>query len=397
MKKPIVTIVSGLPLSGKTTFLAALYQNGIVKSKKVSLKKLPSAVKERIDFTVEANISSYDGLDLIKALKNAGYYIQIFVVHVNSKEIAAINLVHRVERGGKDSIMRDIIREYGLFLNCHFWRGDPEEEEKSVVSVVSSADEFYYFQNSEQNKNPKLVVAYSNGTKAFQDNELLEQGWSTLPYPMRESCQIEVQPNETVNIMKAQIDAALERSFERLIRFYHAKEIDGIARPYKTKQGQLIAYLVSTTNHGLAHYSNLIGELNVTTMARWTGDIRDETFHTSALRGYELDGSRLTLYTLNSTYVFEIVAGEFDEFAFTRANQELIDSQDERNNTKYDAYWCKIASGFAMIDGAINVAALPYPMTLQEARDYLLDNMLTDGEGNIVTNILQAYVPKDKQ
>lgn len=397
MNKPIATIVSGLPLSGKTTFMAALYQNGILKSKKVSIQKLPKAVEENTSFTLEADISGYKGGELVHALKKAGYYTKIFVVHVDSKKIAALNLVHRVERGGKDSIMRDIVREYSNFLNWQLWRGGFEDDEEPVASVVNNADEFYYFQNSEYNKNPRLVVAYSNGTKAFQDNELLEQGCNTLPYAMWDSRQSDVQPNETVSAMKAQIDAALERSFDRLIRFYHSKEVDEMARPFKTKQGKLIAYLVSTTNHGLAHYSNLIGVLEVSTMARWTGDLRDETFHTSALRGYELDGSRLTLYTLNSTYVFEIVAGEFDEFAFTRANQELIDSQDQRNNTKHDAYWCQIASGFAMIDGAINVAVLPYPMTLQEARDYLLDNMLTDNEGNIVTNIMQAYEKKEEK
>jgi predicted ABC-type ATPase len=393
MNKPIATIVSGLPLSGKTTFLATLYQNGILKSKKVSLKKLPSAVEEHICFTLEANISGFKGRKLVQAIKKAGYYIQIFVVHVDSKEIAALNLVRRVERGGKDSIMRDVVREYGGFDNFFLWSGGLEDDE----TVVNNADEFYYFQNSVKNKNPRLVVAYSNGTKALQDDGLIEQGHSTLPYEIVKNIQSDVQPNETVTAMKEQIDAALERSFDRIIRFYNLKELDRMARPFKTKQRNLIAYLVSTTNHGLAHYSNLIGKLEVTTMARWTGDLRDETFHTSALKGYELDGSRLTLYTLNSTYVFEIVAGEFDEFAFTRANQELIDSQDKRNNTKHDAYWCQIASGFAMIDGAINVAALPYPMTLQEARDYLLDNMLTDGEGNIVTNIMQAYIKKDSQ
>ncbi|MFZ2890444.1 hypothetical protein [Sulfuricurvum sp.] len=365
-----------------------MYQNGILKSKKVSLKKLPSAVEEHTSFTLEANISGFKGRELVQAIKKAGYYVQIFVVHVDSKEIAALNLVRRVERGGKDSIMRDVVREYGGLDNFLLWSGGLEEDDETVVN---NADEFYYFQNSVKNKLPQLVVAYYNGTKAFQDDGLIEQGHSTLPYEIVKNIQSDVQPNETVGSMKERIDAALERSFDRIIRFYHSKELDRMARPNKTKQGKLIAYLVSTTNHGLAHYSNLIGKLKVTTMARWTGDLRDETFHTSALRGYELDGSCLTLYTLNSTYVFEIVAGEFDEFAFTRANQELIDSQDERNNTKHDAYWCQIASGFAMIDGAINVAVLPYPMTLQEARDYLLDNMLTDNEGNIVTNIMQAY------
>lgn len=394
MNQPVATIISGLPLSGKTTFLAALYQNGIVTSENVSVSELADAIGEEKDFTIEADISSPTGRELVQALKNAGYYIIVHVMHVDSMDIAALNLVRRVERGGKDSLMKDVIRDYrGAFSNWWLWRDDLDEDEESKASVVNNADEFYYFQNSERNKSPRLIVAYRSGIKAFQDDELIEQG--DLPYPMRESAQADVQPDETVIAVKEKIDAALERSFSRMLRS-DPEAVEAMARPYKTREGELIACLVSTTNHGLAHYRNIVGRLIVTTMARWIGDERDETFRTSALRGYELDGNRLTLYTLNSTYVFEIIAGEFDEFAFTRANQELIDAQDALNNTRHDSYWCQIASGFAMIDGAITVAALPHPMTLQEARDYLLDNMLTDREGNIVYNIMQAYVPKEK-
>lgn len=133
----------------------------------------------------------------------------------------------------------------------------------------------------------------------------------------------------------------------------------------------------------------------MSTYARWIGDLRDETFHTSALRSYELDGSRLTLHTLNSIYVFEITAGEFDTFAFTQANQALIDEHDRINSTKYDTYWCQIAS-VGMIDGAMSVTTLPFEMDLQEARDYLLDHLLTDNGGNIVTNIMGAYTQRRK-
>jgi len=162
------------------------------------------------------------------------------------------------------------------------------------------------------------------------------------------------------------------------------------------KEGELIAKMVTTTNHGLMYYANREGILVVSTYARWYGEEgRDDTFHTSALRSYELDGSRLTLHTLNSTYVFEIIQGEFDAFAFTRANEAMIKEYDAINAAKYDRYWCQIAA-VGMIDGAMTVTKLPYAMNLQEARDYLNTNLLTDGEGNIVTNIMGACTERKR-
>jgi len=105
------------------------------------------------------------------------------------------------------------------------------------------------------------------------------------------------------------------------------------------------------------------------------------------LKDYSLDGKMLTLYTLNSTYVFEIVQGKFDVFLFTRAPEALIQHQDLLNSTPYIAYYCQIM-GNALIDNAISIAILPTPMTRQEAIDYAATNILLDTEGNIVKTIL---------
>jgi hypothetical protein len=100
------------------------------------------------------------------------------------------------------------------------------------------------------------------------------------------------------------------------------------------REGELRAVLRSTTNHGMSHYQGIAGSLYVNTQAYWYGRDRDETFHTSALKDYALDGKMLTLYTLNSTYVFEILQGEFDVFLFTRAPEALIQHQDLRGIIK---------------------------------------------------------------
>jgi len=125
----------------------------------------------------------------------------------------------------------------------------------------------------------------------------------------------------------------------------------------------------------------------VNTQAYWYGRDREETFRTSALKDYVLDGKMLTLYTLNSTYVFEILQGEFDVFLFTRADEALIQHQDLLNSTPCIAYYCQIM-GNALIDNAISMTILPTPMTRQEAIDYAAVNILRDTCGDIVKNIL---------
>lgn len=160
------------------------------------------------------------------------------------------------------------------------------------------------------------------------------------------------------------------------------------------KEGEMIAKMLTTTNHGMMHYADRKGVLVVSTRAQWFGEEgSDDTFHTSALRSYELHGSRLTLHTLNSTYVFKIIEGEFDPFVFIRANEELIQEHDTINAAKYDLYWCQNGS-ISFLEQAMSVTRLPYAMNLQEARDYLLDHLLLDSEGNIVINIMGAYTKR---
>ncbi|MDP3587261.1 MAG: hypothetical protein Q8R58_04345 [Sulfuricurvum sp.] len=164
------------------------------------------------------------------------------------------------------------------------------------------------------------------------------------------------------------------------------------------REGELRAVLRSTTNHGMSHYQGITGSLYVNTQAYWYGRDRDETFRTSMLKDYALDGKRLTLYTLNSTYVFEILQGEFDVFLFTRAPKALIQHQDLLNSTPCIAYYCQIM-GNALIDNAISITILPTPMTRQEAIDYAAANILRDTGGDIVKNILSSEprIKKDNE
>lgn len=390
MNKPTATIVFGSPVSGKSTFLACLYKANVVQSPYVTMEELQDIVQKKSNFTLETDMNTGEEMEtLAMKLKENGYFIRLFEVRTGDSALNASYLY--------DRLRKDRIASYDVMMNII----EADHNSSFGEYMFKHCDETYLIDNGERNDKPVLAVAYSFGVPALvrKKSEIGRKSPSLSFYEAARGFddeEKEIVSNPEIEKNSLRIEQAIEYFFPRAIQ-RNQEWLMELMKPYELGDGEIIAYLVSTTNHGLAHYRNIFGLLRITTYARWIGDWRDETFHTSALKGYELDGSRLTLYTLNSTYVFEIVAGEFDEFAFTRANQELIDSQDQRNNTKHDAYWCQIASGFAMIDGAINVAVLPYPMTLQEARDHLLDNMLTDNEGNIVTNIMQAYEKKEKK
>lgn len=150
------------------------------------------------------------------------------------------------------------------------------------------------------------------------------------------------------------------------------------------------AILRTTTNHGMSHYSDREGKLSIDmkSRVRWTGEERDDTFHTSSIVSHIIDGDKLILNTLNSVYIFEILEEEGLDLAELEATpQWMIDQHRQRNETKYMTYWCQII-GNVLTNNAISVALLPYPMNLQEARDYAATKTLTDIGGNIVYNVM---------
>lgn len=155
------------------------------------------------------------------------------------------------------------------------------------------------------------------------------------------------------------------------------------------------AILLLTTNAGMSHYSGRPGELTITMKSciRWTGEEWNDTFHTSSIASYTIEDNKLTLNTLNSVYIFDILEKGVDLTELEATPQWMIDQHKQQNETKYLTYWCQII-GNALSNHAMSIVLLPYPMNLQEARDYTAINTLIDIEGNIVYNIMAG---KNKQ
>lgn len=139
----------------------------------------------------------------------------------------------------------------------------------------------------------------------------------------------------------------------------------------------------------MSHYSDREGKLSIEMKSciRWTGEEWDDTFHTSSIVSYTIEDNKLTLNTLNSVYIFEIIEKGLDLSELEATPQWMIDRFTHQNETKYSTYWCQII-GNALTNHAVSVTLLPYPMNLQKARDYAAINTLTDVEGNIVYNIM---------
>lgn len=157
------------------------------------------------------------------------------------------------------------------------------------------------------------------------------------------------------------------------------------------------AMLTYSSNTGIFDgYGNRPGELRFSKCAYWYGPYgRDDTFHTSSIASYEKNGTTLTLNTLNSVYVFEIIQGEVDLDTIILAEQSIIKEHEQRNATKYSIYWCQVnASGF--LEGLIDPVKMPYPMTKQEAIEYVSLGRAVSFDGHIARIVLNPHIPKEE-
>lgn len=158
-----------------------------------------------------------------------------------------------------------------------------------------------------------------------------------------------------------------------------------------------ISVLIYSTNAGIYDgHCNRGGHLDLSDTARWFGMLgRDDMFRTSLIAGWELKDEILTIETLNSTYSFEIIKGKVDTSKIVLAPQEIADEVKARNAVKRLHYWCQVnASGF--LDGLISVTEMPYPMTKQEAIDYVSLGKAVSYDGFIARIVLGPVKVGDK-
>jgi predicted ABC-type ATPase len=107
-------------------------------------------LEQRESVIFETVFSSSEKLDYILKAKELGYFIRVFFVCTDSPTINASRIARRVIQGGHDVPIPKIISRYSKsIVNC------------AVISTY--VDRLYVYDNSRENKEPKLLFRSSYG------------------------------------------------------------------------------------------------------------------------------------------------------------------------------------------------------------------------------------------
>jgi hypothetical protein len=148
-------------------------------------------------------------------------------------------------------------------------------------------------------------------------------------------------------------------------------------------------FLKSTNRYLYEKYKDLIGDLWISEGMAFIGKNKnyENGFRTSLIDTVSCEDTILTIKTLNSVYVFEIVEGSIKDL-------DTFEKLKTINNKKSKFFVCQVG-GSPLIDNAISIAELPEIMSLNEAKEYLKNNILLDVSGEIVINIGAPYFPEE--
>lgn len=132
-------------------------------------------------------------------------------------------------------------------------------------------------------------------------------------------------------------------------------------------------------------------------MAFISKDQSDEhSFRTSLIDTISCEEGILTIKTLNSVYVFEIVEGSIQDLDISsiQKDRDTFDKLKANTGKKSKFFICQVG-GSPLIDKTISITELPKIMSLDDAKEYLKNNILLDVSGEIVVNIGAPYFPEE--
>lgn len=425
-RQPVATIVAGGNASGKSTLVSALYQSGFftdeqfigpdlilsteiaktikrnerheifdtnkydeelysrenyLKAFAIADKRRDGLVKKQKDFVLETVLSSKAKMELIADLKAKGYFVRIFYIGVDEDITNAEYLIRRIHDRGHDVPMHKLLKR----------------KHKSLQNLYAAArsenvDQIILIDNSVPDEMPHIVATYNFGYKPFGNGSDRPAGWrmhidgfspeNETTFSLTDSMILDIK--------------TLVRSLEKTIKYFFLQT--AILHSYfwtnsligeKVDEKRNITVLIYSTNAGIYDgHCNRGGHLDLSDNAHWYGTFgRDDLFRTSLIAGWEQKDEILTIETLNSTYSFEIIKGKVDTSKIVLSPQEIVDEVKARNAVKRLHYWCQVdASGF--LDGLISVTEMPYPMTKQEAIDYVSCNIAVSYDGYIARIVL---------
>lgn len=188
-KRPILIVIAGPNGSGKTSITWKLLNHEwledsiYINPDNVANEifgdwNSPDAVKQAADYCdnlrekcltenksiiFETVLSSPSKLDFIKRAKEKGYFVRLFFVCTNSPTINASRIAKRVLEGGHDVPIPKIISRYSKsLLNSYL--------------VSKEVDRAYFYDNSQDDKEPKLIFRTRSGKVSKQYIQF--SGWA---------------------------------------------------------------------------------------------------------------------------------------------------------------------------------------------------------------------------
>jgi predicted ABC-type ATPase len=175
-KKPVLIVIAGPNGSGKTSITSKILKHewtescvyinpDVIAQEKFGDWNSPEAVKKAVVFAqkqreeciakkesliFETVLSSPEKVDFIANAKKKGYFVRLFFVCTNSPKINALRVATRVLEGGHDVPISKIISRYSKSMT-------------NAIKTGKVADRAYFYDNSENDEEAKLLFRLSEG------------------------------------------------------------------------------------------------------------------------------------------------------------------------------------------------------------------------------------------
>ena len=193
MKKPILIVIAGPNGSGKTSTTRLVIKhewaeqcvyinpdeiaqtkfgdwndsNAVRQAVEYCEEWREQLLKEHKDFIFETVLSSDGKVDFLKRAKEEGYFIRIFFICTETPSINAARIAKRVMEGGHDVPIQKIISRYLKAIT-------------NVTRVATFADRAYFYDNSIDNQEARILFRTTDGKVVKQYSELMPEWAETI-------------------------------------------------------------------------------------------------------------------------------------------------------------------------------------------------------------------------
>jgi predicted ABC-type ATPase len=160
------TIVGGVNGTGKSSFTSALKVNstdlGVIvdvdqitaavggkalAGGRIALKKINDCLEKGVCFTQESTLSGSFVQKTAKKALDAGYFIRLYYIGLDSAEESLARIANRVRRGGHDIPQEDVLRRFA-------------DRWKALAAVLPYCEEAHFYDND---NGFREVAVYQNG------------------------------------------------------------------------------------------------------------------------------------------------------------------------------------------------------------------------------------------